>query len=43
MENNYSEREHEAVIKGAERYGIKFIDLKSDFGFKYVFGTKGTV
>ena len=41
MENNYSEREHEAVIKGAERYGIKFIDLKSDFGFKYVFGTQG--
>lgn len=41
MENNYSVSEHEAVIKGAERYGIKFIDLKSDFGFKYVFGTKG--
>ena len=41
MEDIYSEKEHEAVIKEAERYGIKFIDLKSDFGFKYVFGTKG--
>lgn len=41
MKNNYSEKEHDAILKEAERYGIKFIDLKSDFGFKYVFGTQG--
>lgn len=39
--NKYSENEHDAILREAERLGIKFIDLKSDFGFKYVFGMKG--
>jgi predicted transposase/invertase (TIGR01784 family) len=35
------ETTHEENMEKARRYGIKFIDLKIDFAFKFVFGTHG--
>ena len=35
------ESTHEEIMEKARRYGIKFIDLKIDFAFKFVFGTQG--
>lgn len=35
------ETTHEEILEKARRYGIKFIDLKIDFAFKFVFGTHG--
>ena len=35
------ESTHEEILEKARRYGIKFIDLKIDFAFKFVFGTHG--
>ena len=32
---------HEENMEKARRYGIKYIDLKIDFAFKFVFGTHG--
>ena len=40
---NTKDREttHEQTLQKAQRYGIKYIDLKIDFAFKFVFGTQG--
>ena len=35
------ETNHEENMEKARRYGIKYIDLKIDFAFKFVFGTHG--
>lgn len=38
---NENNAEREDLLEKAQRYGIRYIDLKLDFAFKCVFGTEG--